>query len=50
MKTCTTLDHIYPYIVKGTPCYCGAQKWGGKAPQSQDEDVIDAEVEKEKGK
>jgi hypothetical protein len=27
------MDHIYPYpkwgsIKKGTPCYCGQQKWG----------------------
>jgi len=31
-KGCTTLDHIWPGRVggveKGTPCYCGARKWG----------------------
>lgn len=24
---CTTLDHIYPATVDGTPCYCGKRRW-----------------------
>ena len=27
--TCTTLDHVYPSTVPGTPCYCGDRTWGG---------------------
>ena len=26
---CTSLDHIYPATVPGTPCYCGRRTWGG---------------------
>lgn len=26
---CTSLDHVYPGTVLGTPCYCGARTWGG---------------------
>ena len=32
--TCTSLDHVYRVpkwgkaIKTGTPCYCGARKWG----------------------
>lgn len=28
-RGCTTLDHIYPRGVLGTPCHCGARTWGG---------------------
>lgn len=27
MSTCTSLDHVYPATVPGTPCYCGARTW-----------------------
>ena len=25
--TCTSLDHVYPATVPGTPCYCGRRTW-----------------------
>ncbi len=33
-RTCTTLDHVYPATVPGTPCHCGKRTWAG-APRSQ---------------
>lgn len=33
IRTCTTLDHIYPSTVPGTPCYCGDRTWAG-APRT----------------
>lgn len=33
MANCTTLDHVYPRTVPGTPCYCGAKTWAG-APRA----------------
>ena len=27
--TCTSLDHVYPTTVPGTPCYCGVKTWAG---------------------
>ena len=32
--SCTTLDHLYPSTVQGTPCFCGARTWAG-APRSK---------------
>jgi hypothetical protein len=28
-RGCTTLDHVYPGTVPGTPCYCGKRTWAG---------------------
>ncbi len=31
MSYCTSLDHVYPATVPGTPCYCGRNTWAGAA-------------------
>lgn len=31
-NSCTTIDHIYPGTVSGTPCHCGARRWNQDSP------------------